>query len=58
MKEKEAKLREQITENFPTYQNDEAALELAAQALEEYEKHGIHNTPVSVINSCNVSISI
>ena len=41
MKEKEAKLREQITENFPTYQNDEAALELAAQALEEYEKHGI-----------------
>ena len=41
MKEKEAKLREQITETFPTYQNDEAALELAAQALEEYEKHGI-----------------
>lgn len=29
MKEKEAKLREQITENFPAYQNDEAALELA-----------------------------
>lgn len=41
MADKEITLRERLRENFPQYQSDEKALQLAEKALEDYSAQGI-----------------